>query len=223
MFLYALFSHGVDIPRHIHEEFGLILGRLDIAHIEYPHLAHTAFVGLAHLLIEQVGAECAKPEIVVRTAPVRHVIVHAVASLAGLLGLGGEVADEAVIVVAPHQSHILRHFKAGMIYIENLLIRYENLRHGGNILVYIAGNHIALVGYGLGKHVFLLLYGLSAFHGAVVHASHAEGIYNLLIGHVAHTLFPERHHTVAVVHIVVFALATALPFYGRARRHRLAM
>ena len=43
---------AVHIPRHIQEEFYLILSRLDIAHIENPELLNAFVPGFRHLLVE---------------------------------------------------------------------------------------------------------------------------------------------------------------------------
>ena len=43
----------IQIPCHIHEQFYLILGRLDVADVQYPHFLYSLIVSLLHLLINE--------------------------------------------------------------------------------------------------------------------------------------------------------------------------
>ena len=79
-----------------------------------------------------------------RTAPITHVIVDAVTTLAGTLFGCRKVAHHAIIVVAPYQAYILWHLQACMIHIEHLLVRHEQLRHLRHILVDILCQQLSL-------------------------------------------------------------------------------
>ena len=146
----ALPADRLHAPCHVHKEFCLILARLDVAHVQYPYLPDAAVVGRRHLLVEQGGRECAQPQVVVRTAPIAHVIVDAVAALAPPFGLGREVTDVAIVVVAPHQAHIFGHLQTGIIHIKHLFIGDEDLWDFRHISVHIPAQQLPLVG----KHPF---------------------------------------------------------------------
>ena len=128
---------AVHVPRHIQEEFYLILSRLDVAHVQNPELLDALVPSHRHLLIHERWREGAEPEVIVRTAPIAHVVVDAVATLAGTLCGSREVAHHAIIVVTPYQAHVLRHLQACMIHVEHLLVRHEQLRHLRHILIHI--------------------------------------------------------------------------------------
>ena len=46
----------LEVPRHIHEEAGLILQGFDVADVEHPHTGCAVIVGFVELLIHQEGA-----------------------------------------------------------------------------------------------------------------------------------------------------------------------
>ena len=79
-----------------------------------------------------------------RTAPITHVIVDAVTTLAGTLSSCREVAHHAIIVVAPYEAYILRHLQACMIHIEHLLVRHEQLRYLRHILIHMLCQQLSL-------------------------------------------------------------------------------
>ena len=45
--------HLIQIPCHIHEQFDLIFGRLDVSDVQYPHFLYSLVIGQFHLLIDQ--------------------------------------------------------------------------------------------------------------------------------------------------------------------------
>ena len=51
----------IQIPCHIHEQFYLILGRLDVADVQYPHFLYSLIVSLLHLLINERWTHGAQP------------------------------------------------------------------------------------------------------------------------------------------------------------------
>lgn len=102
----GLGREGLGVPREVERQLGEILGGLDVADVEDPHAADAAGVGLAELLGKERGRGGRQPKVVVRGAPVREVIIEAVAAGAGALGLGGQVRQVTVVVVAPHQRDV---------------------------------------------------------------------------------------------------------------------
>ena len=219
----AFCPHLLHVPGHVEEKFRLVFTGLDVAHVQYPYLLDAAVVGGGHLVEEQMGREGAQPQVVVRPAPVAHMIVDAVAAATLPFGCGGKVAYVAVVVVAPHQAHVVGHLKAGVIHVLHFLVGDEHLRHLLHVIVYILAQQLALVGDDAFQNAFLLLDGFGVLHGAVVHTAHADGVENGLAGHLAQTALPEPSHLGAVVHIVVVAGAAAGPLAGRARCHGLAV
>ena len=103
------FIHFIDVPRHIQEKFYLIFRRFDITHIQHPHLLNATVVSQLHLLMEQIRAESSQPKIIVRTAPVRYIVINTVASFAGTPFRCREVTDIPVIIITPDQRYIIRH------------------------------------------------------------------------------------------------------------------
>ena len=77
------------------------------------------------------------------------VIVDTSAALALHLFRVAEVAAVTVLVVAPEQYYILRHFQSVMIGIKHLFISAEHLRNLLNGLLDVAAQHIPLVVDGL--------------------------------------------------------------------------
>ena len=164
--------HPTDIPSHIQKQLHLILCRLNIPYIQNPHLADTFFVCLLHLLIKQVRTRRRKPQVVVRTPPIRHMIVNAIPS--GTSGLFGsrEMGYISIVVVTPHQSHILRHLQSCLINIQHLLIRNQHLRHFCQILSFIFCQHTTLVCQNLRKRLLLFFQCLGSLHLAIVYTAH---------------------------------------------------
>ena len=220
---HSLFSYLLDVPGHVHHQFNLVFDGFDVAYVENPNLLDALVVGGVHLVVEQGGREGAQPEIVMGAPPVRYVVVDTVASRTCTFSLGREMANITIIVVRPHQTDVIGHLQAGMIDIEHLLVGDKHLGHPRHVFVYIAGQQLALVGNDPFQHRFLFGDGLGSFHGTVVYPSHAYGVEDRLSGHLFHPLFPKAAHRLAVVHIVVFALASFLPFHGGARSHWLTM
>ena len=133
----TLFGYLVNIPSHIHEKFSLVFDRLDITHVQNPYFPYIMVVCLLHLLIEQMGTECTQPQVVMRTSPIRNMIVDTIYTFAGTLLCGRKMLDISVVVIAPHQGNIIGHFQSCVIYIEYLLIRNKHLRHFCHILIHI--------------------------------------------------------------------------------------
>ena len=78
-------ADAVDVPGHIEEKFKIVACHFRIVYIHYPQSAHVVVVSLAHLVVNQSGLCGGKPEIIVRTAPVRKVIVNSASATSFLL------------------------------------------------------------------------------------------------------------------------------------------
>ena len=95
-------------------------------HIGNPQAACALVVGRRHLVVEQARLRGGEPEVVVRTSPVGQVVVDAVAARALLLQRVGQSCQVAVIVVAPHEHHVVGHAHALFINVEHFFIGNEN-------------------------------------------------------------------------------------------------
>ncbi len=56
-----------------------------------------------------------------------------------------------------------------------------------------------------------------------MHAAHTQGVENFLIGNLLDSILPESVYLRAVIHIVIFSIATARPLPCRVASHRLTM
>ncbi len=130
-------GNSFDVPRHIHEKLYLVFRRFYVAHIQDPYPVYAVLISAVHLMKQQIGAERAKPQIVMRAPPVRDMIVNAVAPTTRAFRLGWKMPYISVIVVTPHQRHIIRHLQSGIIDVKNLLIRDKHLWHFRHIVIHI--------------------------------------------------------------------------------------
>ena len=158
-----------------------------------------------------------------RTAPVGGVVIDTVAAAALTLGLRREMADVAVVVVAPQESHVVRHLQACLIYILHFLVGDEHLRHVVDAARHVFGEQRALILEHLLQHLFLFLNGRGAVHGSIVQTAHSQRVNHGLAGGLLHALFPEGKHVILVVYIVVLSHSTHAPLAIGVAAHRLAM
>ena len=118
----------IDIPCHIEEQFKIVARHLHVVNIRNPEFAHVVVVGLAHLIIDQTGLCGGQPEIVVRAPPVTEMIIDAATTLP-LLFAGIRVTRHvAIVIITPHQCHIVGHLQSHLVELQHLLIRYKHLR-----------------------------------------------------------------------------------------------
>ena len=97
------------IPGHIHKQLYLILGRLDISDVQYPHLLYASIVSQLHLLENQIRTHRTQPEMVVRTSPIRNMIIDSIPSFTCAFFGRRKMADIAIVIVTPHQCYIIGH------------------------------------------------------------------------------------------------------------------
>lgn len=98
-----------------------------------------------HLLVYQGRMGSSQPKIIMRTPPIRYMIIYPVSSLTGTFFCCREMTDITIIVITPHQRHFIGHLQPGMVHIQHFLIRNKDLRHLGHILIYIFSQQIALI------------------------------------------------------------------------------
>ena len=170
----SLGTDTVDIPRHVEEELQVVARHLHIVYVGYPELAHIVVVGLAHLVVDKSGLGGGQPEVVVRTSPVAQVVVHTCPTLSPLLAGIGVTRHIAIVVVTPHQGHIVGHPQPLLIELQHLLIGHEHL-HLLFGLADIPAQQLLLVVDHLLQAVKLLLLRLVALHRTVMDTPHADG------------------------------------------------
>ena len=219
---YSLLFHPVYVPCHVHEQLGLVFGRLDVAHVQNPHLADALVVCCLHLLVNKVRARSGKPQVVVRTPPIRDMVVNAVSARSGSFFFGREMGDVSVIVVTPHQGDVFGHLQPGFVHVQHLLVRYQHLRHFRHFSL-VFRQQLALVFDDLGQCFLLVFHGLGSQHAAIVHPAHAQRIDVVRMTEQFHPFFPKRKHVFAVGQVIVFALPHLAPFAVGVAHHRLAM
>ena len=133
------------------------------------------------------------------------------------------MADITIVIVTPHQSDILRHLQACVIYIQHLFIRDEHLGYFCDILTGVLCNHIPLSGQDICKHGLLLLRSVGTVHLSVVKAAHTEGIDYWLACRFLNSLFPEPAYFLTIADPIVLACCAARPFYRSTAQKRLTM
>ena len=214
------------MPGHVHPAFYEILGRLYIAHIQNPHLPDATTEGFRHLPAHEERRHGAYPQIVVGPTPVARVVVDAVTPAAVSLGRIGEMTDIAVVVVGPHECHIVGHMESLLVYIEHLLVGHKHLRHTPQLAfieVERGGQHASLVVDSHLQVAHLVVHSACAQHGTIVKSAHTERVNNLLILYVVKPLLPEGLYALPVAHIVVFTLSAHGPFGGCRAGHGFAV
>ena len=216
-------AHTLQIPGHVHKQRYLILQRLDITDIQHPHALRAVVESLTELLEHQEGAGSAEPQVVVGATPVGGMVIDAVAATATLFGIGGEMADVAIVVIGPEKRDIVGHLQAGVVGVKDFLVGDEDLRLARHLLIDVLGQHIALRLEDLREGHLLSLHGGDALHRTVVDATHAERIDLRHAGRFLDTLLPKAQHLGAVGVPVVVALAAQCPFAGDIAAQRLAM
>ncbi len=73
-------------------------------------------------------------------------VVNPRAAAARALLWAGELADVALVVVRPHDRHIVRNAQAGFVEIEDLVIENDHLRDFRDVGVNAIGQDLTLVG-----------------------------------------------------------------------------
>lgn len=77
----SLLLHRFQVPCHIQEKFYLIFSRFNISDIQYPHFLYTPLICQRHLLVYQGRMDSPQPKIIMRTPPIRYMIIYPVSSL----------------------------------------------------------------------------------------------------------------------------------------------
>ena len=119
--------HGIDVPCHIQKELQIVACHLQVMHIDNPHLPDMVVVSLAHLVVYQTGLRRRQPQIVMRTSPVAQMVIDTCPALSLLLSSIGEASHIAVVVITPHQRHIVRDAQSLLIQLKHLLVGHKHL------------------------------------------------------------------------------------------------
>ena len=78
-------------------------------HIGNPLASHTVVVGLPHFLEDESRLGGGQPQIVVGPSPVAQMVVHTGTATAPLLRLIAQARQIAIVVVTPHEHHVVGH------------------------------------------------------------------------------------------------------------------
>ena len=141
-----LWVPGIDVPRQVHAELQLCLGRLDVAHVDDPQPLNALLVASGELVADLRGAYAGEPQIVLGRAVVGQMVVDAMTARPLLLGIGGHLSDESMIVVDPCEGDVVGHVHARVVGIEHLFVGDEGLRHLRHVFVDDVVDEAALEG-----------------------------------------------------------------------------
>ena len=180
-------------------------------HIDNPQLTAVMVVGSTHLVIDESWLGGGEPNIVMRTSPVREVIIDASPTLAFLLFFIREACHIAVVVVTPHQRDIIRYLQTNLQNLEHLLIRNKDLGHLLHLFMIILANQFTLVVNDLLQAFQLFLLRFHALHRTVVDATHADSKKLLRAFHLLQALYPVLLHLLTVGDIVVRTTLSVIP------------
>ena len=133
-----------------------------------------------------------------RTPPIRCMVIDAISPFTSSLFGCRKMTNIPIVVVTPHQCHLVGNFQAGIIDVKHLFIGDKDLGYRRYIFVYILGYQPALV-----------------FKHAVQHG--------FLLSHRLHTCFPKIIDFFAVIHIVIGSFAPTAPFTGGITHHRFTV
>ena len=215
---------AVDVPSHIQEEFQVVSSHLRIMHIDYPYFANVMVVCLLHFLVDQTRLHRGQPKMVVRSSPITQVVVDATTALAFLFLCIRQTSEIAVVVITPHQRHIIWHFQASIIDGEHFLVRYEDLCLLGRVADMLA-YQLLLVVDDLLQTVKLLLHGLHAFHRTIMDASHTDSQHVTTLGilHLVQSSSPVLLYLIFIDDVVVTSLLLHIPFIKVVSQQRFAV
>ena len=169
-------ADSVDVPSHVEEEFQVVGCHFRIVDIGNPKPSGIVVIRLTHLIVDKSGLCSREPEIIVRTPPIREMIIHSRTSAALLLAGIRETGDIPIVVIAPHQGDIVRHLEALLIQLQHLFIRHKHLHllfGCSDVLHY----ELLLVVDNLLQGLELLLFSGIALHRTVVNTTHANSKY----------------------------------------------
>ena len=92
------------------ERIGSDLAGFNVADVDDPDIARAVFVCLAHFLMDERERRRVEPEIIFRSAIIGNVIINAAAAAALEFVGVRKLTHISVIVVRPHQCHVVRNF-----------------------------------------------------------------------------------------------------------------
>ena len=165
--------YGIDVPGHIEEELEIVGSHFGVVDIGYPQPSHVVIVGLTQFIVDESRLGGRQPEVVVRPAPIRKMVIDACSTAALLFAGIGEPGDVAIIVIAPHQRDIIGYFQPLLVELQHFLVGNEHLHLLGWIADVFPDQSLLIVDHLLQGFEFLL-FCLVALHRTVVDATHAD-------------------------------------------------
>ena len=180
-------------------------------------------VGGLHLRIDQAGLSGRQPQVVMGTPPVAQVVINTTAATAPLLFTVAQAGHIAVVVVAPHQCHVVGNAQAALHDLQNFLVGDKHLGNLRHVLVDILFQKLALVVYHLLQSIQFLFAGLHTLHRAVVDTTHADGEECFCACHFLQAFGPVIADGLAVGDIVVGATLFHIPLRHIVAKQGLAM
>ena len=201
-----------EVVCHVEKHLRLHLHGFDVAHVEQPVAVGSCGIGLQQFLIHQHGRGGGNPQVVVWHAAIADVVVNTAAAAAPPFLLVAHPLHVAIVVVGPHKGDVLWHPQAGIVDVERLLVRHENLRYLRFLLVLVFREDGALLSEDLLQGTGAVLGVGAAPHGFVVQAAHAHGVYVVVFGGLADAVVEFPEDGLAVGLVVPLAFTLPVPF-----------
>ena len=215
--------HAINVPRHIEEKLEIVTCYLHIMDIHNPEFPNVMVVGLAHLIIDQSWLGSSQPKIVVRTTPIGEMIVDTTSTNSFLFFCIRQPSYVAVIVIAPHQRHVIRHLQTLFVELQHLFIWHKHLHlllGGTDILT----KQLLLVVDDLLQTLQFLLSGFIPLHRPVVNTPHTDGEHIVLrLLDFLQSLNPILLHLLAISLIVKGSALFYIPLIHIVTQQRFAM
>ena len=195
----------VDVPRQIHNERNLLLGRFYVAHVEHPYLARAEGVCLRKFCSKERRRKRTEPYPTGGVAMIGKVVIDACTALALLLLGIREVAAVPMLVVAPQQRNVIGHLQSVVVCIEHLLVCAQHLRNLLYRFVDVSPQHVALVVNRLLHQPHTFFGAVGSLHGIVVDAAQSQGVGVLIFPVGLDARLPVVLHRLAVGNVVEVA------------------
>ena len=128
-----------------------------------------------------------------------------------------------VIVIRPHDSHIIREFQSFIIYIKHLFIRSKCLWNLFCRFAYNIYQHLSLCHQCFLKHFFPLTHIIACIHRLVVQSTKGQSIYVLERSTFFHSRLQDLVHSFFIINVVPFSHFILFPLTGCIKQQRFTM
>ena len=135
----------IHVPCHVEELLHFHLHRFYVTNIQEPIAIGSCIESLFQFLIHEHWRCARNPQIVMRSAKITQMVVHARCTAALSLIVIAHTLHVSIIVIRPHKGDVFRHFQTCIINVERLLVWHKYLRNGRSILAFAVMKNLSLV------------------------------------------------------------------------------